>query len=253
MSNATTTEDMPLVSHLLELRDRLLRALLSVLIVFIPLVFFRNELYTLFSNPIIEAMPEGSKMLATDVASTFFTPIKLTIVASFFIAIPAVLYQIWAFIAPGLYEHEKKWVFPLMVFSSSLFYLGIAFAYFVVLPIAFMFFSESTPEGVTLAPDITSYLNLVLKLFFAFGLAFEVPIATFLVVLSGMTTVESLREKRPYIVVGAFIVGMLLTPPDAISQTLLAVPMWLLYEVGIIMASKIKKSPEDISDNEEDA
>jgi sec-independent protein translocase protein TatC len=236
---------LPLISHLVELRSRLLKAVIAVLIVFVALVGFANDIYHLLAEPLLKHMPDGASMIATDVASPFFTPIKLTLVLSFAIAIPAVFYQVWAFVAPGLYKHERKLVFPMLFVSSLLFYLGMAFCYFVVFPLVFAFFTSAAPEGVAIATDIASYLDFVLKLFFAFGLAFEVPIATVLLCWSGATTPASLRKKRPYVIVGAFIFGMLLTPPDAFSQTLLALPMWILYELGILVASLRKYGEED--------
>ncbi|AGH80455.1 Sec-independent protein translocase subunit TatC [Psychromonas sp. CNPT3] len=229
-----TEHSLPLISHLLELRDRLLRVIAIVIALFFSLVFFANDIYHYLAIPLTSQLPEGSTMIATDVATPFFTPIKLTIVLSIFIAIPAILYQVWAFIAPGLYKHERKLVAPLVISSAFLFYLGMAFAYFVVFPIAFSFFTSTAPEGVIIATDISSYLDFVLKLFFAFGLAFEIPIATLVLCWTGATTPKQLKEKRPYIVVAAFIFGMLLTPPDIISQTLLAIPMLILFELGLL-------------------
>ncbi|PCI59207.1 MAG: twin-arginine translocase subunit TatC [Gammaproteobacteria bacterium] len=226
-----------LFDHLLELRTRLLRIVISVLVIFAALAAFAQDIYQYLAQPLINTMPIGSQMIATDVASPFFAPFKLTIVLSFFLAMPFILYQIWGFVAPGLYRKEKKLIAPLMFGSTLLFYAGIAFAYFAVFPIVFGFFTSVAPEGVTIATDITSYLDFVLKLFFAFGTAFEIPIAIVLMCWTGITTPQSLRTKRPYVVVGAFVIGMLLTPPDIISQTLLAVPMLLLFEVGILVAS----------------
>jgi len=233
-----------LFDHLLELRNRLLRSLLGVLIVFCSLVYFAQDIYQYLALPLLAAMPTGSQMIATDVASPFFAPFKLTIVLSVFIAVPYILYQIWSFVAPGLYKNEKRLVAPLMLGSTVLFYGGIAFAYFAVFPVVFAFFTSVAPEGVVIATDINSYLDFVLKLFFAFGIAFEIPIAIILMCWTGVTTPGSLREKRPYVVVGAFVVGMLLTPPDIISQTMLAIPMLLLFEVGIIIASLYYKEEE---------
>jgi sec-independent protein translocase protein TatC len=244
-------EASSLFEHLLELRSRVLRALLSVLIVFLCLVYFAQDLYHLLASPLLAVLPEGSQMIATDVASPFFAPFKLTLVLSFFIAIPVVLYQIWAFVAPGLYRNEKKLVAPLLVSSTLLFYLGMSFAYFVVFPLAFAFFTSVAPESVNISTDITAYLDFVLKLFFAFGVSFEIPIAIVLMCWTGMTTPESLREKRPYVIVGVFVIGMLLTPPDVISQTLLALPMWLLYEVGIIVGGIYSKR-SDIEQKEQE-
>lgn len=239
-----TTESSSLFDHLLELRTRLLRAVLAVAVVFCCLVYFAQDIYQYVAQPLLQTMPEDSQMIATDVASPFFAPFKLTIVLSIFIAIPMILYQVWAFIAPALYQNEKKLVAPLMLGSTVLFYSGIAFAYFVVFPLIFAFFTSIAPEGVTIATDISSYLDFILKLFFAFGVAFEIPIAIILMCWTGVTTTESLKQKRPYIVVGAFVIGMLLTPPDIISQSLLALPMLLLFEVGLLIASMYTKTEE---------
>lgn len=236
-----------LFDHLLELRSRLLKAVISVLVVFCCLAYFAQDIYQYLAQPLLQTMPAGAQMIATDVASPFFAPFKLTIVLSIFIAIPFILYQVWAFVAPGLYKNEKRLVAPLMLGSTLLFYSGIAFAYFVVFPLAFAFFTSVAPEGVTIATDISSYLDFVLKLFFAFGAAFEIPIAIVLMCWTGVTTTDSLKAKRPYIVVGAFIIGMLLTPPDIISQTLLALPMLLLFEVGLIVASIYQKEEQEIA------
>lgn len=247
--SSTAKQNHTLFDHLLELRTRLLHAVLGVLVVFCSLIYFAQDIYQYVAQPLLAVMPEGTQMIATDVASPFFTPFKLTIVLSIFITMPYILYQLWSFIAPGLYKNEKRLIAPLMFGSTILFYGGIAFAYYVVFPVAFTFFSSVAPDGVTIATDISSYLDFVLKLFFAFGAAFEIPIAIILLCWTGVTTPESLRTKRPYIVVGAFIVGMLLTPPDIISQTMLAVPMLLLFELGIIIASLYYKEtaePEDI-------
>tara|TARA_R110001599_G_C12033007_1_gene640304 strand:- start:101 stop:736 length:636 start_codon:yes stop_codon:yes gene_type:complete len=208
-----------------------------------------NDLYYIVSEPLRVFLPEGSTMIATDVASPFFTPFKLTLMTSVFIGMPYLLYQIWSFIAPALYNKEKRIAIPLLLSSIVLFYLGMAFAYFVVFPLVFGFFTSAGPEGVAIMTDISRYLDFVLKLFFAFGLAFEIPIATILLVTAGITTTENLREKRPYVIVGCFVVGMLLTPPDVISQLLLAIPMWLLFEMGIIFASMLKKSAKTAEDN----
>jgi sec-independent protein translocase protein TatC len=240
----TIKQNYTLFDHLLELRTRLLHAVVGVLVVFCSLIYFAQDIYQYVAQPLLAVMPEGTQMIATDVASPFFTPFKLTIVLSIFIAMPYILFQVWSFIAPGLYQNEKRLVAPLMFGSTALFYGGIAFAYYIVFPVAFTFFSSVAPEGVTIATDISSYLDFVLKLFFAFGAAFEIPIAIILMCWTGVTTPDSLRTKRPYIVVGAFIVGMLLTPPDIISQTMLAIPMLLLFEVGIIVASFYYK-PDD--------
>nr|VFJ71245.1 MAG: sec-independent protein translocase protein TatC [Candidatus Kentron sp. FM]VFJ71555.1 MAG: sec-independent protein translocase protein TatC [Candidatus Kentron sp. FM]VFK18919.1 MAG: sec-independent protein translocase protein TatC [Candidatus Kentron sp. FM] len=232
----STQGEMPFVSHLIELRDRLLRALVAILVVLLGLVPFANDLYEWLSAPLLRYLPEGTSMIATEVASPFFAPFKLAIVTAVFIAMPVIIYQLWAFVAPGLYRNEKKLVYPLMVTSTILFYLGALFAYFAVFPLVFGFFTSVAPEGVEVATDISKYLDFVLKLFFAFGLAFEVPVATILLVAGGFTTPEDLASKRPYVIVSAFVIGMLLTPPDVISQTLLALPMWVLFELGLVFS-----------------
>lgn len=242
MTEKDTDQPLPLVAHLTELRDRLLRALLAVLIVFICLFPFANEIYTFVSEPLRALLPEGSTMIATEVASPFLTPFKLTLVAAIFLAIPYVLYQVWNFVAPGMYRHEKRFAIPLLVSSVGLFYSGAAFAYFVVFPLIFSFFTSVGPEDITIMTDINSYLNFVLKLFFAFGIAFEIPIAAILMIWAGITTAEELAKKRPYIIVGCFIFGMLLTPPDIISQSLLAIPMWILFEFGVFFGRFIQKT-----------
>lgn len=227
---------MPWLSHLIEMRDRLVRALIGVAIVFIPLTFFAQDLFTLLAGPLMVFLPEGTSMIATEVASPFLTPFKLAMLAAVVIAMPWVLHQVWGFVAPGLYQHEKRIAIPLLSSSVLLFYSGIAFAYFVVFPLVFGFLTSMAPDGVTIATDIGRYLDFVIALFLAFGLAFEVPIATVLMVWAGVTTPNKLKEKRPYVFLAAFVAGMFLTPPDVISQTLLAVPMYLLFEAGLIMA-----------------
>ncbi|AOR61195.1 Sec-independent protein translocase subunit TatC [Pectobacterium parmentieri] len=229
-------DTQPLISHLIELRKRLLNSIICVLAVFIALVYFANDIYQLVSAPLIEQLPAGANMIATDVASPFFAPIKLTMIVSVFIAAPLVLYQVWAFVAPALYKHERRLMMPLLVSSSLLFYSGMAFAYFVVFPLAFGFFAKTAPIGVVIATDINNYLDFVMALFMAFGVSFEVPVAIVLLCWSGVVTPEDLKRKRPYILVGAFVVGMLLTPPDVLSQTLLAIPMYLLFEIGVFFA-----------------
>ncbi len=236
--------EQPFVAHLIELRDRLLRVVLAVIVIFLALMPFANWLFTRLAGPLTAHLPEGSSLIAIDVASPFFTPFKLAMVVSIFIAMPYILYQAWSFIAPGLYRHEKQRVLPLMVSSTFLFYLGAVFAYFVVFPLVFGFLTQAAPEGVEVMTDISRYLDFVLTLFFAFGFAFEVPVATVLLVWSGAVTPDALRAKRPYIIVAAFVIGMLLTPPDIISQTLLAVPMWLLFEIGVFMSERFKPGPE---------
>lgn len=231
----------PFLSHLVELRDRLLRAVLAVLVIFVCLFPFANQIYTALAGPLQAALPAGSSMVAIDVASPFLTPFKLALVLSIFLSIPVILHQLWAFIAPGLYKNERRMALPLLVASTVLFYCGMAFAYFVVFPLVFGFFASTTPEGVTMMTDINRYLDFVLTLFFAFGVAFEVPIATFVLVAAGITTPESLVNKRPFVIVGAFVIGMLLTPPDVVSQTLLAFPMWLLFELGLVFSRLLVK------------
>lgn len=245
MSDDTHDQPMPLVAHLTELRDRLLRSLLAVLVVFIALFPFANEIYAFVSQPLRALLPPGTSMIATEVASPFLTPFKLTLVASIFVAIPYVLYQIWSFIAPGMYRHEKRLAIPLLASSVLLFYAGAAFAYFVVFPLIFAFFTSVGPEDVAIMTDINRYLDFVLKLFFAFGLAFEIPIAAVLLIWAGITTPEDLAKKRPFIIVGCFIFGMLLTPPDIISQSLLAIPMWMLFEVGVFFGRFVQKRGEN--------
>ncbi|MCB1646119.1 MAG: twin-arginine translocase subunit TatC [Pseudomonadales bacterium] len=241
----TLDEGQPLIEHLIELRSRILRSLVAVLILFLPLFYFANDLYGYISEPLRAYLPEGASMIATEVASPFLTPFKLTLVLAIFLAIPYILHQAWSFIAPGLYSNEKKIALPLLVSSVVLFYGGIAFAFYVVFPLVFGFFTSVAPSGVTVMTDINSYLDFVLKLFFAFGLAFEIPIATLLLVWTGATTVDNLKNKRPYVIVGCFVVGMLLTPPDVISQLLLAIPMWLLYEIGLLFAAMIRNRQQE--------
>jgi len=243
-------EDMPLVEHLLELRNRLLKMVLAVAICFAVLYPFANDLYLLISQPLRELLPVGQTMIATDITSPFFAPLKLALVLALFIAIPVVLHQLWSFIAPGLYAHEKRLAFPLLFTSVVLFYAGAAFAYLVVFPLVFGFFTAIGPEGIVELPDINSYLNFVLKMFFAFGLAFEIPIATVLLILTGATTPQSLAAKRPYVIVGCFVIGMLLTPPDIISQTLLAVPMWILFEFGIVFGRLARREVKAETESE---
>jgi sec-independent protein translocase protein TatC len=231
-----------LVSHLIELRSCLLKMLSCVLLIFIALSFFAGELYSLVAKPLLEHLAPGAGMIATEVASTFIAPIKLAFFLALFISMPYILYQAWSFVAPGLYQNERRFALPLLISSILLFYAGIAFAFFVILPILFGFFTSIAPEGVVMMTDISRYLDFILKIFFAFGLAFEVPILTILLIWSGLTTVESLKSKRPYIIVAAFVIGMLLTPPDVISQLLLAFPVWLLFEFGLWLASKFVRS-----------
>jgi sec-independent protein translocase protein TatC len=226
--------EQPFISHLVELRDRLIRMLIAVAVMVLLLFPFANRIYRFVADPLIAVLPAGNTMIATQVASPFVAPFKLALVAAIFLAMPFILYQIWAFVAPGLYRHERKLALPLLVSSILLFYVGMAFAYFLVFPVIFGFFVATTPDGVAMMTDIASYLDFVLTLFFAFGVAFEVPVATVLLVAIGVTTPDALVAKRPYVIVGAFVVGMVLTPPDVFSQTMLAVPMWLLFEAGVL-------------------
>lgn len=235
-----------LTEHLIELRARLLKAVFTILVIFLILFSFANQAYQIMAAPLMDALPEGASMIATGVISPFFTPFKLTLYMAFILAIPVILHQIWGFIAPGLYQNEKKIAAPILISSIILFYSGMAFAYFVVFPILFQFLASIPLDGVAYMPDINDNLNLMLKLFFAFGVAFEIPIATILLIISGAVSIDSLKEKRPYVLVGCFIFGMLLTPPDIISQTLLAIPMYILFEVGILFGHLVtKKNPED--------
>lgn len=235
----------PLIDHLLELRRRLLWCVIVVLVIFSVFAIFADELYRYVAAPMLASLPQGSTLIATDVATPFFTPFKLALVSAIAVAVPMLLWQVWGFIAPGLYQREKRLVVPLMVSSSLLFYAGVAFAYWVVLPLALNFLANSAPEGVTVATDIARYLDFVLAIFMAFGIAFETPVAIILLCWTGVTSVKSLRAKRPYVIVGAFVVGMILTPPDVISQTLLAIPMWLLFELGLVIASLYQRQPRD--------
>ena len=240
--SAQQDRPQPLVEHLLELRSRLLKCFAAILLVFLCLVFFANDLYSFFAAPIQQLLPAGASMIATEVTSPFFAPFKLALVLSFFIAAPYILYQLWSFIAPALYNNERQLAIPLFISSVGLFYLGIAFTYYVVFPLVFGFFTSIAPEGIAVTPDINSYLGFILKLFFAFGIAFEIPVATVLVIRSGISSRESLAKKRPYIVLLCFVFGMLLTPPDMISQSLLAIPAWLLFELGLLLSSVIERS-----------
>jgi sec-independent protein translocase protein TatC len=241
--------ELTFMEHLVELRSRLLKASLAILLVLVALLPFSRRLYTIFSAPLTAHLPEGSSMIAIDVASPFLTPFKLCLLLALIVAIPVVLYQIWAFVAPALYRHEKRLARPLLYSSVALFYLGCAFAYFVVFPLVFGFFTSVAPEGVSVMTDISRYLDFVITLFLAFGITFEVPIATIILVATGVTTVRKLAGMRGYVVVGAFGLGMILTPPDIISQTLLALPMWLLFEFGLVMCRVLL--PEKVKAEEE--
>ena len=250
-------QEATFISHLLELRDRLLRAVGAVLLLFLVAAPFANTLYEYLAAPLMSALPEGNTMISTEPHGPFFVPFKFAFAFATAVAMPYLLYQLWAFVAPCLYDSEKRLAVPLLISSSGLFYLGILFAYFIVFPVIFAFFTSTAPEGVAVMTDINAYLSFVLKLFFAFGLAFEVPVATVLMVRMGVTTTTSLAAKRPYIIVGAFVVGMLLTPPDLFSQTMLAIPVWILFEAGLYVSKMIKpresEDPSDISDDELEA
>jgi sec-independent protein translocase protein TatC len=230
-----------LISHLLELRDRLLRSVIAVAVCFVPLAFFQNELFTLIARPLIEKLPDGTSLIATSVVSPFMAPLKLSIMVAVFIAMPYVLLQIWAFVAPGLYKHERRFAAPLIVSSIALFYAGVAFAYYIVFPLMFQFLASTTPDGVRMMTDISNYLDFVLLLFFAFGVAFEMPVAVVLLAATGLVKVEALRRNRGYVILGIFIIAAFLTPPDAISQSFMAVPMYALYELGIVFASMVRR------------
>jgi sec-independent protein translocase protein TatC len=236
LNDSEFSAEQPFISHLIELRNRLLRVVLCVLLVFMALASFANQIYGFLAGPLLKHMPKNSTMIAIDVASPFFTPFKLAFVAAVFISVPYILYQFWAFVAPALYRREKRLVLPLLIASTLLFYLGVAFAYYFVFPLVFSFLTTTAPEGVAVMTDISKYLDFVLALFFAFGTCFEVPIFTIVLVLTGLMTPADLAEKRPYVIVGVFVIAMFLTPPDALSQTLLAVPMWMLFEIGLLFS-----------------
>jgi sec-independent protein translocase protein TatC len=230
------------ISHLVELRQRLIRALLSIVLVFLCMVPWAREIYTLLAGPMLASMPHGGQMIATDVAGAFFVPMKVTLMAAFLVSLPHVLYQAWAFVAPGLYAHERKLVLPLVCASVVLFFIGMAFAFFVVFPTVFKFVNHFAPEGVAVMTDIDKYLSFVMSTFLAFGLTFEVPVVVIVLVKSGIVSVGKLREIRPYVVVGAFVIGAIFTPPDVLSQFMLAVPLWMLYELGIVVAAMMEKA-----------
>lgn len=236
-TNQYDKTEMPLLSHLIEIRSRLIRAVLAVVLLFVGLISFANEIYLFLVKPLMAKLPENSEMVATGLIDPFFTPFKLVLMLSVFLAIPVILHQIWGFVSPGLYRKERRFAVPILCSSIFLFYAGMVFCYFVVFPLMFQFFPSVVPEGIRYIPDMTNSLNIMVKLFFAFGLAFEVPIFTMVAVWSGATTVEKLKEHRAYVIVGAFVIAMLLTPPDMISQTLLAIPMWLLFELGLVFAA----------------
>jgi sec-independent protein translocase protein TatC len=241
----------PFVSHLIELRSRLLKSLGAVLLVFSCLFYFANDIYSLVAAPLAEQLPPGSSMIAIDVAAPFLAPFKLTLFTAIFISMPYLLIQIWGFVAPGLYQQEQRFARPLIVSSILLFYAGTAFAYFIVFPLVFGFFNAVTPEGVAVMTDMSRYLDFVLKIFFAFGLAFEVPVATVLLIWSGFTSAETLKQNRAYVIVAAFVFGMLLTPPDVVSQILLALPIWLLFEVGLFFSLRLPANTNTINQDDQ--
>lgn len=247
---SSVDESQPLITHLVELRNRILKSFICVLVVFLALVYFANDIYHIISAPLINELPKNSTMIATNIVAPFFTPIKLTAITAIFLSVPYILYQVWAFIAPALYKHEKRLIYPLLVSSTLLFYVGVAFAYYVVFPLVFAFLTKTAPESVAIATDISSYLDFVLTLFLAFGICFEVPVAIILLCWSGVVSIEDLKQKRPYILVGAFVIGMLLTPPDIFSQTLLAVPMYLLFEIGVLFARFYRPKDQDETEKE---
>ena len=252
---STLSEGMKaFVAHLIELRDRLLRAVLAVVVLMLVLFPWASELFTIFATPVISSLPEGQTMIATGAISPFFIPIKLAALAAVFIAMPYILYQLWAFIAPGLYQHEKRLAVPLIVSSSLLFYVGAGFAYFIVIPAVFHFMAMFAPQGVAFMPDIGNYLDFAIGLFFTFGLAFEVPVAVVVLSMVGVVTPDQLAEKRRYAILVAFIIGAIFTPPDILSQFMLAIPVWMLYELGILVARvmvKNKAKDDDDTDNAE--
>ena len=248
--NSSVDQEQTLLTHLTELRDRLLRAICFVLIIFLALSPFTNDIYTAIAEPLLNQLPDNGRMIATEVASPFLVPFKLTFFVALFISMPYLLYQAWAFIAPGLYDNERHFALPLLLISTVLFYLGTCFAFFVIFPIIFKFFALSAPQGVTFVPDIGHYLDFVLKLFFAFGVAFEVPIITIMLVKTGLTSVKSMSAKRSYIIVGAFAIGMLMTPPDVASQVLLAMPIWFLFELGLLMCKYFVPGSDDLEEPE---
>ena len=252
MTSERKKEEMTFVQHLIELRDKLLHSVIVILVIFAPLAYFSNEVYNFVAGPIRDAMPANSNIIATGVISPFLTPLKMSLLIAVYVAMPYLLYQIWSFIAPALYKHEKKMIVPLVISSTILFYTGLLFSFYVVFPVIFNFLVGVGPDIVKFAPDIQNYWDFVFKLSFAFGVAFEVPIATILLIMFGATTIEKLKSNRPYVIIGAFVLGMLLTPPDIISQTLIAIPMWLLFEAGLIFAPMFKRKNPTEPTNDDD-
>ena len=241
MASAEDEKELTLIDHLVELRDRILKCVIAIVVLFLALFYWANDIYLYVAGPMIAALPEGSSMIAIDPTSPFFAPFKLTFYVSFMLAAPYILYQLWSFIAPGLYKNEKTVAIPLFISSVVLFYAGVAFARYILFGIVFNFFISVAPEGVNIAPDISSFLSFALTIFFAFGAAFEIPIAVFLCIWAGLAEPESLAGKRPYVVVGCFVVAMLLTPPDPFTQSMLALPMWALFELGIFAGKVMRK------------
>jgi sec-independent protein translocase protein TatC len=242
-----------LMSHLLELRNRLMKAMIAILIAFIPCAIFANELFNIVAQPLVDKLPAGSSLISTSVVGPFMTPFKVAFYVALFVAMPVVLYQIWAFVAPGLYRREKRFAVPLLASSIILFYLGVVFAYFVVFPVMFNFFVGTVPGAVKYSPDMASYLDFVMTMFFAFGAAFEVPVAVVLLVLTGLVKVEKLSEHRGYVIIGIFVIAAFLTPPDAVSQVIMALPMYLLYELGLVMARVMQKMRREAQAADEEA
>ena len=240
-----TDQEQSLVSHLVELRSRLIKAVMTILVLIVVMFPFAGDIYTLIASPVLSNLAEGTEMIATGVLSPFLTPFKMVIILAVIIGMPVIIYQLWAFVAPGLYKSEKRVATPILISSIVLFYMGCAFAYFIVFPIIFVFLPGIAPEGVAYMPDINSYLDIVVRLFFAFGLAFEIPVAVIILIMLGVTTAEKLAKSRPYVIVGIFVVAMLLTPPDPSTQILLAIPMWLLFEFGILMGQVLKKKTNE--------
>jgi sec-independent protein translocase protein TatC len=240
-----------LISHLLELRDRLIRAIIAVALAFLPCMFYSSQIFTFVATPLREKLPKGAPLIATTVMSPFTTPFKLSLFVAVFAAMPFIIYQLWAFVAPGLYRHEKRFAVPLLVSSIVLFYVGVVFAYFFVFPVMFQFFAGATPHGVAMMTDINAYLDFVITMFLAFGVAFEVPVAVVLLVLTGVVRLEKLRENRRFVLLGCFVVAALLTPPDVVSQCIMAIPMYLLYEGGLLMARVMLKMRRETSDSKE--
>ncbi len=240
------SSEQPFLDHVIELRKRILHGLLAVILLFFPIYFFANDLYGFVAAPLMAHLPNDGNMIATEVASPFLTPFKLAIFAAIFLGMPYLLHQIWGFVAPGLYKHEKRFAMPLLFSSIVLFYAGVAFSYYLVFPLVFQFLAGVTPEGVTMMTDINRYLDFVLKMFFAFGFAFEIPVATLLLAWTGIASAKTMANKRPYVIVGCFVFAMLLTPPDVISQLMLAIPTWILFEIGIVFARLAERRNEEI-------